>query len=70
MVVPVERLKALQNAAHSRRCAALATAIREGHLDDDEALDFTPTLILHDEDMVRLFGSSAWVVCTKGVCCV
>ena len=56
---PLSRLQALQEAAHERRCAALAAAVTAGHLDED-ALDFTPTLMLMDIDMV---GMQVWHEC-------
>jgi hypothetical protein len=49
---PLKRLRGLQAAAHERRSAALAAAIHEGLLQED-VLDFTPTAILMDVDLVR-----------------
>ncbi|KIZ00782.1 diaminopimelate decarboxylase [Monoraphidium neglectum] len=49
---PLKRLRGLQAAAHERRSAALAAAIHEGLLQED-VLDFTPTAILMDVDLIE-----------------
>lgn len=52
-------LRRLQLHAHERRCAALAAAIAEGLLEED-ALDYTPTAMLMDEDMVSTDSVRLW----------
>lgn len=51
-VPPLERLRALQQLAHARRCAALAAAAALMRVEEGE-LDFTPTAMLMDVDLVR-----------------
>ncbi|KAI8473435.1 MAG: Orn/DAP/Arg decarboxylase 2 [Monoraphidium minutum] len=50
---PLARLRALQAYAHPRRAAALSAAIGQPGLLDGDALDFTPTAMLMDVDMIR-----------------